>query len=105
MDTVTSFMGGLKTRLSGDFLQMPPVQAAGFASPEIEDEATTKRGKSKRGKNGKVDDTTQPAHTDAKNDLLSEEREAGMRQYRSITNVIVLTKVVRAPNALGLLAT
>ena len=105
MDTVTSFMGGLETRLSGDFLQMPPVQAAGFASPEIEDEATTKRGKSKRGKKGKVDDTSPPAQTEAKNDLLSEEREAGMRQYRSITNFIVLKKVVRAPNALGLLAT
>ena len=90
---ISLLMGGLKLRLSGDFMQLPPVNAAGFSSPALDDEGCQKletKGKSDR---------------PGQNDDLKGERKAGLDLYRSIRNVIFLTKVVRAPNALGLIST
>ena len=34
----TKFMGGLKLRMNGDFMQLPPVNAGSFASDGVSDE-------------------------------------------------------------------
>jgi len=59
-------MGGLKLRLSGDFMQLPPVNAAGFSSPPIDDE-TGQKLESKR-----KSDKPRPNDNE-----LKEERKAG----------------------------
>ena len=44
------FMGGYKLRLSGDFLQLPPVKAGSFAGPS-EDNPAERAGKAKAKEN------------------------------------------------------
>ena len=104
------FMGGLKLRLSGDFLQLPPVKAGTFAAPQADvDGAPTSsqtKGKSlgtkpqlRRGNTSKQDDE------EADEEYDDAEGTCGLNTFRRISEVVCLTKVVRAPNALGALCT
>ena len=95
-----AIMGGLKDRLSGDFLQLPPVDSSSFAQcsmPVID-----------------APEPVQPSSATAAEHLADAspnaedkqaERRLGQRLYEMIPNVIVLTNIVRAPNALGVLCT
>ena len=107
-------MGGLKLRLSGDFLQLPPVKAGSFAGPVMEEDV----GDDKENKRPRVGRPTATAKTCARSDRTvkrdnediddeydDEEGNCGLETFRRISDVVCLTKVVRAPNALGALCT
>ena len=114
------FMGGLKLSLSRDFMQLPPVKAASFAGPHMEqdegdgqsnDRSSRKAAPSTktavRAQNGKAlcGKTSKKNDEELDDEYDDEEGACGLATFRKITDVVCLTKVVRAPNALGALCT
>ena len=89
---LSSFFGNLLVRLSGDFLQLPPVRSSTLASSTAPPRASTSKNDHESG-DSSGDDAT------------SEERKQGLAKWNQIQNVVCLTRVVRAPNALGALCT
>ena len=87
---VKSFFGNLLVRLSGDFLQLPPVRSSTLASSAALPRTSTSR----------LDHESDDSSGD---DQTSEERKQGLAKWSQIENVVCLTRVVRAPNALGAL--
>jgi len=97
------FMGALKLRLSGDFLQLPPVNSAGFAGPSLDDEGNEKVHNPRRGT--KTRHAMQDEDAEPKDEEEDKEAEWGLKYFRQIPHVICLSRVVRAPNSLGALCT
>jgi len=89
------FMGGLKLRLSGDFLQLPPVLSTSFAGPSLEADAFLVKSKFK----ARPDKTTKDAVEPSGDVHDDEEGACGLESFRKISEVVCLTKVGIAPNA------
>ena len=85
-----SFFGNLLVRLSGDFLQLPPVRASTLAESLAPTGASTGKG-------------DHDAGDSSGDEATSEERRQGLEKWKKIENVVCLIRVVRAPNALGAL--
>ena len=96
-------------RLSGDVLQLPPVKSSSFAGPSLDEddeECCDAKRKSTKGKSRKSVSDHKPQKDDPEASCDEEddkEAECGLETFRRISNVICLTKIVRAPNSSGAL--
>ena len=97
-------MGGLKLRLSRDFLQLPPVQSGSFAGPCLEAASSSAKRSSRPPKSStkKVEAIAMDSEED---DESKEERRCGLDTFRRISDIVCLTRIVRAPNSLGAVCT
>ena len=97
-------MGGLKLRLSGDFLQLPPVRSSSFAAPKETSSVPSTSAPVKR-RSPPVKQACEESKQDSDEDEdAAEERRLGVQKFQLIKDVVCLNRVVRAPNALGALS-
>ena len=99
------FMGVLKLRLSGEFLQLPPVRSSSFAAPKETSSVPSTSAPVKR-RSPPVKQACEESKQDSdEDDDAAEERRLGVQKFQLIKDVVCLNRVVRAPNALGALCT
>ena len=99
------FMGGLKLRLSGVFLKLPPVRSSSFVVPKETSSVPSTSAPVKR-RSPPVKQACEESKQDSDEDEdAAEERRLGVQKFQLIKDVVCLNRVVRAPNALGALCT